>query len=125
MPGYKTERTAEDIKRELIAILSELKDPRIAGKMLTIVKVLVSGDCSYAKVYVSDLSGMDGAKDAAKALNGAVGFIRGEIGKRLHLRKAPELKFYADDSIAKGIDIAKKLKDLTEQEASDEERQGN
>lgn len=115
MPGYKTERTAEDIKREIISILSDIKDPRVAGKMLTVVKVLVSGDCSYAKVYVSDLAGMDSAKEAAKALNGAQGYIRREIGQHLHLRKAPELKFYADDSIAHGMEIAQKLKNLSEE----------
>ena len=112
MPGYKNQRTAEDIKREIIAVLKEIKDPRVAGKMLTIVKVDVSSDCSYAKVYVSDLAGMDSAKEAAKALNGAQGFIRREIGHNLHLRKAPELKFYADDSIAHGMDIVRQLNDL-------------
>lgn len=115
MPGYKTARTAEDIKRELIATLAEIKDPRVAGKMLTIVKVDVSSDCSYAKVYVSDLQGMEGAKEAAKALNGAQGFLRREIGQHLHLRKAPELKFYADDSIQHGMDIVQKLNDLVKE----------
>ncbi len=112
MPGYKNARTAEDIKRELIAVLGEIKDPRVAGKMLTIVRVDVSSDCSYAKVYVSDLNGMDSAKEAAKALNGAQGFIRREIGQHLHLRKAPELKFIADDSTVHAMDIVQKLNDL-------------
>ena len=52
MPGYHIDRITEDIKREIVAILRELKDPRISG-MLTVVKVSVTNDLSYAKVYVS------------------------------------------------------------------------
>ncbi|MCQ2486608.1 MAG: 30S ribosome-binding factor RbfA [Clostridia bacterium] len=113
MAGHKSQRTAEDIRRELVAVLQEIKDPRVAGKILTIVRVDVSGDGSYAKVYISDFNGIDSAKAAAKALNGAQGFIRGEIGRNLHLRKAPELKFIADDSIQHGMDIIRELNSLT------------
>ena len=52
MPNFKSMRTAEDIRRELTDIFRSLKDPRISG-FLTIVKVDVSADLSYAKVYVS------------------------------------------------------------------------
>lgn len=50
MAGHRIDRITEDIKRELIAILREVKDPRVSG-MLSIVKVDVSNDLSYAKVY--------------------------------------------------------------------------
>ena len=49
MAGYKTDRVSEDIKREIAAMVRELKDPRIKG-MLTIVNVEVSSDASFAKV---------------------------------------------------------------------------
>ena len=52
MAGYKTDRVAEDIKREIVAVIRELKDPRVKDKMLTVVRVEVSSDLSYAKVYV-------------------------------------------------------------------------
>ena len=113
MPSHKSQRTAEDIKRELAVVLQEIKDPRVKGKLLTVVRVNVSSDSTYAKVYISDLAGMDGAREAASALNGAAGFIRGEIARNLHLRKAPELKFIADDSIAHGMEIIKELETLT------------
>jgi len=113
MPGHQSERTSEDIRREIIAILKDIKDPRVAGKMLTIVRIAVSSDHSYAKVFISDLDGMDSAKEAAKALNGAQGYIRRELGRNLHLRKAPELKFVADDSIAHGMKIIQELNELT------------
>lgn len=112
MPGHKSERTAEDIRREIIATMKEIKDPRVAGKMLTVVRVSVSSDCSYAKVYISDLQGIDSAKAAVKALNGAQGYFRHAIGRNLHLRKAPELKFIADDSIEHGMRIVRELNEL-------------
>lgn len=113
MPGHNKDRVAEDIKREIIATLGDIKDPRVAGKLLTVVRVTVSGDLSYAKVYISDLKGIESATEAAKALNGASGFIRREVGQNLHLRKAPELKFIADDSVEQGMEIFEKLNQVS------------
>ena len=89
----------------------ELKDPRVAGKMLTVVNVTVSNDLSYAKVYISAMSGIEEAKTACKGLASAQGYIRRALGNNLHLRKAPELTFVADDSIEKGMEIFEKLKE--------------
>lgn len=108
--GYKSDRTAEDIKREITSLVRELKDPRVNGLMLTVVRVEVAHDLSFCKVYVSSLGGIEEAKVACKALNaGAKGYIRKELGGRLGLRKTPDLKFIADDSIEKGIEMFKKL----------------
>lgn len=109
MPNYRISRVSEDIRREIAAIIRELKDPRVKDKMLTVVRVEVSSDASYAKVHVSDLSGIDSAKEAVKGLTAATGFIRREVGSRLHLRKTPELKFVADNSVEKGFEIFSKL----------------
>ncbi len=109
MAGFRIDRVSEDIRREIIAVMRELKDPRVAGKMLTVVRVEVSSDASYAKVYVSDLNGIDSAKQAVKGLTAATGYIRREVGSKLHLRKTPELKFVADDSIEQGFNMFKKL----------------
>ena len=113
MPGHNKDRVAEDIKREIIACLKDIKDPRVAGELLTVVRVSLSSDNSFAKVYISDLKGIESAKEACKALDGAQGFIRREVGKNLHLRKAPELKFIADDSVEQGMEIFKKLGGVT------------
>lgn len=110
MSGYRIDRISEDIKREIIAVMRELKDPRVQ-KMLTVVKVDVTNDLSYAKVYVSAMDGIEVAKEAVIGLKSAAGFIRRQIGGRLHLRKSPELQFVADDSIQKGIELFDKLKE--------------
>lgn len=111
MGNFKIERLNEDIKRELTDILRSVKDPRV-DKMLTIVKVDLSGDQSYCKVYVSSMEGMDKAKESVKGLTSAAGFVRRELGLRIDMRRSPELRFVADDSIEHSADIAKKLNDL-------------
>lgn len=109
MAGHRVDRTSEDIKREITAVIRELKDPRVKDKLLTVVRVDVSSDLSFAKVYVSALEGIEEAQTAVKGLTSATGRIRGEIGRRLHLRKTPELKFTADDSVEHGMKIFKML----------------
>lgn len=111
MAGYRIDRITEDIKRELIAILREVKDPRVSG-MLSIVKVDVSNDLSYCKVYVSAVEGIEVAKESVKGLKAANGFIRKRLSSSLHIRKTPELTFIADNSIEKGFELFDKLKDI-------------
>lgn len=115
MAGFHIDRISEDIKREIISVMRELKDPRI-NEMLTVVKVNVSGDLSYAKIYISSIKGMDAAKSSIKGLESASGYIRKQLGARLHLRKSPELKFIADDSIERGMDIFEKIKELEDED---------
>jgi ribosome-binding factor A len=106
--GHRSQRVAEDIIRELSQIIRELKDPRI-NSMLSIVKAQVSPDLTFAKVYVSSINGIEDAKNAVKGLESASGFIRHEITHTLKLRRAPELKFIADDSISYSADLTKTL----------------
>ncbi len=111
MASFKVGRMGEDIKRELTAIFRELKDPRING-MLTIVRVDLSNDLSHCKVYVSCFEGIETARESVKGLTSASGFIKRELFHRLPMRKCPELKFIADDSIAISAEINEKLKKL-------------
>ncbi|MCQ2469465.1 MAG: 30S ribosome-binding factor RbfA [Ruminococcus sp.] len=111
MPNFKNSRTAEDIKREITAILRDLKDPRI-DKMLTVIRADLSGDMSFCKVYVSSFEGLERAKESVKGLKSAEGFIKRELFHRLKLRKAPSLVFIADNSTEISAEISKKLNDL-------------
>ena len=94
MASHRIDRTTEDIKRELTAILRELKDPRVQETML------------------SSMEGMDHAKRAVEGLKSAAGFIRRELGARIHIRHVPSLQFQATDSIEYSANIAKLLNDL-------------
>ncbi len=124
MANHKLGRTTEDIKRELTAIFRELKDPRVTGCFLSIVRVEVTNDLSYCTVHVSALEGMDRAKEAVKGLKSAAGFIRRELGHRLRLRHVPELIFTPTDSIAYSAEISRILNSLDipkDEEADDED----
>ena len=112
MANHKLGRTTEDIKRELTAIFRELKDPRVTSCFLSIVRVEVTNDLSYCTVYISALEGMDKAKNAAKGLKSAAGFIRRELGSRLRLRHVPELIFTPTDSIEYSAEISRILNSL-------------
>ena len=125
MPNYRMDRTGEDIMRELTAILRTVKDPRVTGSMLSIVRVDVTRDLSYATVYVSSMSGIDAAKEAVKGLKSAAGYMRRELGMALKLRHTPELRFVADDSIEYSTNIAAMINNIskTEADANDQDDQ--
>ncbi len=116
---------SEDIKRIISGFMRELKDPRInGGNMLTVVRCDVARDGSFCRVYISSFEGLDRAKEAVKGFQSASGLIKREISNVLGLRKCPELKFVADDSIEHSAQISKRLKELVPDE-SEEEQEGN
>ena len=118
MPNYRMDRTGEDIMRELTAILRTVKDPRVTGTMLSIVRVDVTRDLSYATVFISSMNGLEAAKEAVKGLKSAAGYMRRELGLALKLRHTPELRFVADDSIEYSTNIAAMINKISKTEAS-------
>ena len=122
MAGFKINRVTSDIRLALSDILREVKDPRVS-KLLSIVKLDVSGDMSYAKVYVSAIEGKEKTEESVKALKGAAGYIRRELGARLSLRKVPELRFVVDDSIEISANISRIVSNFekTEEDKTDEQ----
>lgn len=111
MPSFKVERTASDVQFVLSSLIRDLKDPRVS-KLISVVKVDISGDLSYATVYVSAIEGYEKTVESVKGLKSAAGYLRRELGSRLSLRKTPELRFVADDSIEHSAHIANILESL-------------
>ncbi len=99
--GMRPERLADALRAELASLIRErVKDPRVekAG-LATVTHVRVNDDLSHARVLVSFVGGdAAGAEGAIEALQKMSGFFRGEVSRRTHLRRAPELKFAHDDS---------------------------
>ena len=121
MAGYKINRVTSDIKLALSELLREVKDPRVS-KMLSIIKLEVSGDMSYATVYVSAIEGMEKTTESVKVLNKNVsGYLRKELGHRMSLRKVPELRFIADDSINISANISRIIENIKEDNVNDKE----
>ena len=121
MASHKISRTTEDIKRELTAILRDVKDPRVAGSFVSIIRVEVTNDLSYCTVYISALEGMAKATEAVKGLKSAAGYIRRELGLRLSIRHVPTLIFKATDSIEYSANISRILHDLDIKREDDEQ----
>lgn len=120
MPNFKNARLSEDIKREISGLIRErIKDPRVKFGLVSVVRTELSGDNSHCKVYISHLDGMDASKNAVKGLESASWMIRKEISNKLHLKKCPELKFIADNSIEHSAEIAKMLEDMEISDDSD------
>ena len=120
MAGYKINRITSDVRIALSELLREIKDPRIS-KLLSIVKVDISGDLSYATIYVSAIEGYETTVTSVKALKGASGYLRRELGSRLKLRKVPELRFIADDSINISANISRIIENIKEDNVNDKE----
>ncbi len=112
-PAYKrTERLNDQIRMEIADLIrTKVKDPRIG--FVTVTRVDVSPDLRQSKVYVTVLE-KDGSGEAREleGLKKAAAFIRGELGRRLHVRRVPELTFCLDESIEEAERVVKILDDL-------------
>lgn len=112
MGKYRQHRVSDAARQEICDILRDVKDPRVSGAFLTVTSVEVTPDLKYAKVYYSTLSDNATAeeeKELAAGLRSAAGFIRSQLAQRLNLRITPELSFYKDDSLRRGVDISAKI----------------
>lgn len=98
MPSYRVDRLNKDFKRELSAILKNMKDTRL-DDMLSVMRVEVTNDLSYAKVYVGSVRGAEAAKESSAVLQKAEGHVKSELARKLRIRKIPELTFIPDDSV--------------------------
>ena len=98
-------RVADQIQRELSELLrAELKDPRVG--MITLTGVEVSPDLAYAKVFFTTLADSESLAKVEAGLEGAAGFLRAQLGKRLRLRVTPEIRFKHDPSVEHGVRLS-------------------
>jgi ribosome-binding factor A len=113
---------ARTIQGELSSLIRELADPRIAAAGLpSITHVDVNVDCTVADVYISLIGGDEAALEAAvAALAGAAPRLRGPVGRRLHLRVAPELRFHGDRSVEFAARLTEIIRDDERRSVSDE-----
>lgn len=111
MSQMRAQKVGEQMKKELSDIfMREMKDPRV--EFVTVTGVDVTGDLQQATAYITVLGDEEEQTATVKALRKAKGFIRSEIGKRIQLRKTPDLEFSIDESIAYGNRIEELLRDL-------------
>lgn len=107
VPGRRLERLADQIRSEVAQMIArELKDPRVG--FTTVTRVEVTADLSRARVLVSVMGSDEVQQDTQRGLSSAAGYIRHEIGRRLKLRRTPELLFVLDH----GMEEASKIEAL-------------
>jgi ribosome-binding factor A len=108
-------RVAEQIKREVSQMLmSGIKDDRVGSGMVSVTDVTVAGDLQHAKIFIS-IYGDDEARELTMAgLKSATGFVRSELGKRVRLRRTPEVIFIEDRSLERGTNMLTLINQLTD-----------
>jgi ribosome-binding factor A len=109
-------RVADQIQRDVAALVRELKDPRIG--MVTITGVDVTPDYAHATVRFSLLVGDTAECEAA--LNEASGFVRNGLFKRLQIHTVPTLHFQFDRTTERAAELSALIQRANATRALDE-----
>jgi ribosome-binding factor A len=108
-------RVAEQIKREVSQMMMVgIKDDRVGTGMVSITDVRVSGDLQHAKIFVSIYGSDDDRAETMAGLKSATGYVRGELGRRMRLRRTPEVLF-VESSLEQGTNVLSLIGRLTEE----------
>ena len=111
MKGKRAARLNEQLKRELSELIRlEVRDPRVG--LVTITGVEVAGDLGSARVFVRTAGGAADMESSLEGLAAAAPFLRSALGRVLHIRKIPELRFQTDRSFEQALRIEKILSEV-------------
>ena len=117
----RVEKFAALIRREISELLVDgIRDERINQSMISITNVEVSQDLQYCKIHVSLFGNETNADEVLNGLEAANGFVRGELARRLQMRRAPEITFKLDRTLEKGTSVLNILGKLENQRKSKE-----
>lgn len=111
--SIKNTRVNTEVQRELSNIIrAGIKDPRVAP-WTSVVAVQVAPDLKTCKAYISVLGDEKAQMDTIKGLQSAEGYIRRELARTINMRNTPEIRFIVDQSIEYGVNISKKIDEVT------------
>lgn len=114
MPTQRQLRVGNLLQREISDIMRrEMEDPDIG--FATVTGVEVSADLRHARVFVSVLGDEFAKRDTMRALIRGRKFVRGLLGKRLDLRRIPELQFRLDETAERAQRMAVLLRALADE----------
>lgn len=114
-------RLEGEFRRALSEIfLTDLKDPRVSA-MLSVMRVEITPDLKYAKVYVSIYDTPERVDSTMEALERAEGFIRAKLNDKIKVRRIPNLAFVHDTSVEYSIRISKLIDEVTAKDKEHEE----
>ena len=114
MPNnYRIEKVSSLLKREITLIMqNDLENDLIRDHFVNISKIDLSGDLQHCKIYVTSRAEELVRKEIVESLNIAKSFIRHNLGKRIEMRRVPEIIFKDDIVIDKGLSVLKLLDEL-------------
>ena len=102
----RVERVAALIRREVSDLLvSQIRDERLHKGMITITEVDLSGDLQHCKIFVSVFGDQVSREDVMDGLVSVTSFIKGELARRLQMRRAPQIVFQLDLGLEKGTHV--------------------
>lgn len=127
MSQRRVQKVAEAIRQVVsMAILTEIKDPRVRD--VTVTYVEVSADLRVAKVHVSVMGDEKHQNLTLRGLESAAGFLQSKLARELELRYTPKINFLLDQGVKKSIEIARILREVLPpekpEEAAEEEPEG-
>lgn len=111
MTSRRTQKAAQAIREVVsMAILADLKDPRIRD--VTVTSVDVSPDMRQAKIHVSVMGDETKQQLSLRGLQNAAGFLQTKVAKRIDTRYTPRLAFVLDLGVKKSIEISQILQSV-------------
>ena len=111
MSSRRVLKVAEAIREVVsMAILTELRDPRISD--VTVTYVEVSGDLRSAKVHVSVMGGETKQNLCLHGLQNSAGFLQQKVARRIETRYTPRLTFVLDQGVKHSIEVSRLLSQL-------------
>ena len=81
--------------------------------MTSVVAVEVAPDLKTCKAYISVLGDEKAQQDTIRGLQSAEGYIRRELAHTINMRNTPEIRFIVDQTIEYGVNISKKIDEVT------------
>ncbi len=112
----RVERVASLIRREVSELLiGGIKDERVSQGMVSVTNVEVAGDLQHCKIFVSIFGSDEDRSQAMEGLRSASAYVKGELGRRLQMRRTPEVIFVLDRGIEKGTSVLGLLNRLEEE----------
>ena len=114
MPNnYRIEKVSSLLKREITLIMqNDLENDLIRDHFVNISKIDLSGDLQHCKIYITSRAEELVRKEIVESLNIAKSFIRHNLGKRIEMRRVPEIIFKDDIVIDKGLSVLQLLEEL-------------
>jgi len=82
---------------------------------------MVTDDLKNAKIYYRVMGDEKAVHLAGKGLERAKGFMRSHLAKSLNLRYTPALQFFYDETADKADEVEKLLRDIAEENKSNED----